>query len=728
MPRMLVVVAVCAFSAITQATSHAQSGDPADLFLNAYLAFQQGEKLEASGQYRAALSKYRYSGSVLEQLQSKNDKWQPLIVEYRRKKIAESISQLEGKLAQEDQQAPDYPTDAQGEVADAPLPEREEAPSVSVAPSEFSAPGDVQNRLAQLQEELKQSREQLRTVQREKEELASQLNDTMQQLNKAKVNDAELRSKVTQLEVALQNARADRDASDTKALRAEIERLRNMLADARADRDVADEETKEMSGRLSKARQQIASLEQERQSIAQERDKAVAELAEAKKAQEQVEKLIADNSSLMEKLAQAEKTIQDFKSETPEKDSQIANLRQEVGEVRQQLAAAQQQSQEYQTTIADLQAKLETANADLAKAKTSGASSEEMKQLAHENELLRGIVMRQLKDQARREQAKKLVLSELQKLEVQSDVLMQQIDYLGQPVVQLSDEEKALLKVPEVKMADKDESSMALEIAAAKPGASPGPTNEFDVAKANNLELASRTTPPTDFDRGTPSASPAPEEPKAAEQPRGESAPEVETTLTPKVPEELLPLARQAREHFEKGEYREAEKIYEKILSKVPNNLYALSNLGVVRFRAGKMKLAEEAFKKAIAVEPEDSFSRSTLGIVFYSQAKYDEAITELTKALAINPRNPTAHNYLGITASQKGWQEAARKELETAVALDPNYSDAHFNLAVIFATQQPPDKEQARRHYDKAVELGAEPDPALEQLIQTQMAPLGQR
>ena len=138
----------------------------------------------------------------------------------------------------------------------------------------------------------------------------------------------------------------------------------------------------------------------------------------------------------------------------------------------------------------------------------------------------------------------------------------------------------------------------------------------------------------------------------------------------------------------------------------------------MVYFRSQKFKRAEEMFKKAIAIAPEDGFSHCTLGIVYYSQQKYDEAVNELTKALAVNPKNATAHNYLGITASQKGWQEAAQKELETATALDPSYADAHFNLAVVFATQQPPNKENARRCYKRATELGAEPDSALEQMI----------
>jgi Tfp pilus assembly protein PilF len=52
------------------------------------------------------------------------------------------------------------------------------------------------------------------------------------------------------------------------------------------------------------------------------------------------------------------------------------------------------------------------------------------------------------------------------------------------------------------------------------------------------------------------------------------------------------------------------------------------------------------------------------------------------------------------------------------AIASNPNYADAHFNLAVIYATAQPPAKELAKRHYAKATELGSDPDPSLEKLL----------
>src|SRR5688500_20332581 len=95
-----------------------------------------------------------------------------------------------------------------------------------------------------------------------------------------------------------------------------------------------------------------------------------------------------------------------------------------------------------------------------------------------------------------------------------------------------------------------------------------------------------------------------------------------------------------------------------------------------------------------------------------------DDAITELTTALGIYPRSATAHNYLGITACQKGWQGAAIKEMLDAIAVNPDYADAHFNLAVGYATGEPPSTEKAKQHYVKATSLGADPDPALEKLL----------
>jgi Tfp pilus assembly protein PilF len=228
---------------------------------------------------------------------------------------------------------------------------------------------------------------------------------------------------------------------------------------------------------------------------------------------------------------------------------------------------------------------------------------------------------------------------------------------------------------------------------------------------------------PTDLANFSAPGSTLPQVPSAPTQGNPDSLsqysnPSNSTAPRPAVPADLMDDAASAKDSFERGQYRDAERTYEKMLTEAPNNVYILSNLGVVYFRNDKSNLAEESLKKAIAVAPEDVFSWCTLGIVYYQEKRFDDAINSLTRALAIDPKYAVAHNYLGITASQKGWQDASIKELETAIDLDPNYGDACFNLAVVYAMENPPNKDLARKYYQRAISLGAEPDQGLEQLL----------
>jgi Tfp pilus assembly protein PilF len=56
-----------------------------------------------------------------------------------------------------------------------------------------------------------------------------------------------------------------------------------------------------------------------------------------------------------------------------------------------------------------------------------------------------------------------------------------------------------------------------------------------------------------------------------------------------------------------------------------------------------------------------------------------------------------------------------AETALRKAVQLQPGYADAQYNLAVVYATQQPPATELARWHYQKALAVGHPRNPDLE-------------
>ena len=669
----------------------AQSNDPSEVFLKAYMTSQQGEKLEHDNQLQAALAKFRFAGSLLEELKKTHGDWQAAIVDYRSRKISENILRVQGKLGnQKDLAATSNPPPAASNPpalptkpgppdsnvepskppvvqnrAPAPPPASEPAASVASDAVIKEATKKLQDKVDQLQAELEKSRSQYDAVAKEKESLNGKLQETntkleqaQGELEKTKGAEKEVRSQLAQAEDSLKKI-AGSDKQDSKkqeALRGEIAQLKKALASAEKGRVAAEKEKDAESAKVT--------------AVTKERNQLLAELKTSKQAQERVQVLVTENTDLKTKLALAEKTVREISADKPKKEQEVADVKRQVEQLRQQLAASQKQNKEFEVTVADLRSQLQEASTELEKVKLTGANPEETARLTKENDMLRKIVLRERQEEARREQAKKLMLAEFEKLQIKSDTLNQQIELLAQPVTKLTDAELALLRQPIVAVSDVNPASSQGTFAMAKNGPNKPPTG-----------------------------------------------PTVQTSA-PAVPDELAPLARDAKENFEKGKYRAAEKQYQELLTKAPNNLYSLSNLGVVYFRTGKWKAAELTLKKAVALAPKDEFAHTTLGIVYYRQSKFDEAITELTTALGINPKSATAHNYLGITASQKGWQEAAEKEMLDAIAANPDYADAHFNLAVVYATGQPPAKEQAKLHYVKATSLGADPDPALEKLL----------
>src|SRR6266576_5993461 len=79
----------------------AQQDDPSEIFLKAYLSAQQGEKLERESQFKTALAKYRFAGSLIAELRKSHADWQPAIVEYRGRKISEGILRIQERMTRQ---------------------------------------------------------------------------------------------------------------------------------------------------------------------------------------------------------------------------------------------------------------------------------------------------------------------------------------------------------------------------------------------------------------------------------------------------------------------------------------------------------------------------------------------------------------------------------------------------------------------------------------------------
>jgi len=672
-----------------------QGDDPSEIFLKAYLSAQQGEKLERENRFKTALAKYRFAGSLIETLRRSHADWQPAVVEYRGRKISEGILRIQERTTRQNaltasssplpEVAPALPesdgwSEPGPEVVAAQLGETTAQPSPDPAIKE--ATKKLRDKVDQLQAALGKARTELETARKEKETINTHLKETnsklekaQDDLEKAKKSEHQTRDQLAQAEKSLRASRASQESSVTEQQqsRAEVAHLKDGLAAADEARLTAQNQRDDAQAKLAAASKQITALEHQR-------DEALAKLKVANETEQGAQLLVAEKDDLRRKLANAEEKIQALSMSDPVKAEKFAEMNHQLAELQQQLSEAQKRNDYLAARAAELDVQLDDASMDLQAAKLAGANSEESAQLARENELLRNIVVRERQEEARRDEARKLVLAELSRLKIRSETLNRQIEFLAQPVAKLSTEELALLRQPVVSVSD----------------------------QRNGVFNASFV-----FEKKSPVDAAAAIKPDAkAKSARG-------SELTEEKQHQLQDLARVARRNLDQRKYQTAEKQYQEIVTKDPNNFDALCNLGVVYVRSGKLGPAESVLKKAVAIAPDNEFVLTTLGIIHYRQSKFDDALVELTRAIEINPKSATAHNYLGITASQKGRQQEAEKQILQALANNPDDGDAHFNLAVILITTQPGSKELARQHYARATALGTQRSPFLEKLLQ---------
>ena len=81
MKRIGAILLISFVALSISAAVFAQSDDPSEIFLKAYMTSQQAEKLERENNFRDALQKFRFAGSLLAELHQSHSDWQPAIVE-----------------------------------------------------------------------------------------------------------------------------------------------------------------------------------------------------------------------------------------------------------------------------------------------------------------------------------------------------------------------------------------------------------------------------------------------------------------------------------------------------------------------------------------------------------------------------------------------------------------------------------------------------------------------
>lgn len=690
--------------------------DPSDLFLRGYQEFQAAERSERQGQVRDALNRYATAAKIFENIQRTDPDWQKMVLEYRLRKTRESLERLRASVSEAQMAVIEVEDPLPTGGFEINIPE----PMVSTRPRSggaVTAPTDVKREeSSRLGTGLAEARRQIESLKKDLEKTRAELTGAKAEIDRTKTSLVEARSELAQTKVNLENVVAERDqlkSRDGKGSDKRFQELTARIERLEADNEVLNDENNRLSGKLQKAgnyieetRKVLSATDKDRKAVAAQRDKALASLARIKDNQKEIDRLVKERGEIEKKFAaekQAlEKQIADQKpkidllaqleSENKKLSARLEkaelalkdtgkvqadqrlreSLQEEITLLKDRLTASRKELQSRDESIKSLYTQLDEASGEAARLRLDPKPTEEQKRIADENELLKNIVLRQLKEQNERTQAVGMLEQELEKLYVKSDTLSSQLAVLSKPPAKFSDREMLIFRDPLVVLNDPGEVDMSVSMTVSK-------------SSSGSMEVP-------------------------------ENSPEGAEVFDPddrQLVEKASGLVRERR-------FTDAEKIYQKLTDEYPDNHFALSNLAVTQIHAGKLTAARVALEKALRLAPGDVFASVNLSNVYCRQGRFGEAVETLKEVIKKDPRNAVAHNYLAIALGKQGNAKEAEEYFQRSILLDSNYSNAHFNLAVMYANTEPPSLELARKHYDIAKSLGSEPDAVMERRLES--------
>jgi tetratricopeptide (TPR) repeat protein len=162
--------------------------------------------------------------------------------------------------------------------------------------------------------------------------------------------------------------------------------------------------------------------------------------------------------------------------------------------------------------------------------------------------------------------------------------------------------------------------------------------------------------------------------------------PVTQTNLDPAVAatqkaQDSVDLASKAGELNEKGDVREAIRLYEQALALTPEDENLHYNIGLVYARSGNLTNAEHHYRESLRLVPDYPEVHNNLGNLLLHADRLDEAEKHLTEAVQLMPELVSAQNNLGILRYKQHRTNDALACFQKAVQYDTNFWEGHFNL-----------------------------------------------
>jgi len=143
-----------------------------------------------------------------------------------------------------------------------------------------------------------------------------------------------------------------------------------------------------------------------------------------------------------------------------------------------------------------------------------------------------------------------------------------------------------------------------------------------------------------------------------------------------------------AVQHYQSGNFQQAEQLFKKVLEQQPNNPAILYMLGIIYVQLENYDLAVHHIKRSIQANSGNADAYLALGIALQQTGLIDDAMHAFEKVIQRNPHSAEAYFNLGNILKQKGQLDDAIAYFYKTVEMNPDFIQAYHGLAGVLVTQ----------------------------------------
>ena len=152
--------------------------------------------------------------------------------------------------------------------------------------------------------------------------------------------------------------------------------------------------------------------------------------------------------------------------------------------------------------------------------------------------------------------------------------------------------------------------------------------------------------------------------------------------------DDLKTVMADAMRHHQAGDFREAEKLYNRVLKLHPGHTAALNNLGALYLDRGQPAKAVTVLAIVLKTRSDYPTARNNMGLALRALGRLEEAIHHYRQALSVQPDSVGVLGNLGSALQAAGNYEEAEESYNRALRLAPDYPSVLANFAELMEWQ----------------------------------------